>query len=543
MVAILIILRYLHDQPLSKWALNSVSPNAVISILVTTGKTSMLLAVAAGIGQLKWRHFQHVRPLNELSIFDEATRGPWGALDFLYTMRARNGTATATLGAFVILLSLAMDPFSQQLITFYTRNVPQDGVAPWLATATAYDHSHTVVGTDNVGFQSAIVTALLGSPLPFTYVCTTGNCSWPDFDTLGICNTCRNVTADSTVEKFVLRAVDHSKDENGTDAVANVYTTPGGVLLNVSAPYQINTTDDSLPFLIDEGSLITGNVTEAAFNGALSWNGSIITFAVANTSRTPDASEPAGNGINGRKTLVYNPAADILECSIEWCAKSFRNVKVANGSLNDYTVSSVPLTPDAAHSTLDDTFSLNSTLAFTAAGIPDTAFTVAVTDSFDVQGYLGAFFSFRVDPSVDSGLSFNTGLSLLTRQNTSAAVAAVADALTLQLLVGPNSTHHQGTAYTAVVYVGVRWLWIILPATLCVLGGLFLGLSLRLAGRHRATFGWKSDVVPLMFHGLSGWGDLGVDDGREMDALAKGMRTRLARDEGGELKFVKVKEE
>lgn len=217
--------------------------------------------------------------------------------------------------------------------------------------------------------------------------------------------------------------------------------------------------------------------------------------------------------------------------------------KHVNNSFNDYTVENLELIQHEEPSKRED-FLLNNTLVFSAAhaGIPNN-FTVAVTDSFDVQGYLKAFFEFQVDSSVGSDLSFNTGLSLLTRQNTSAAIAAVADALTLQLLLGPNSTLHEGTEYTGEIYVEVHWPWIIFPGLISVLGAVFLVVSLVLSSRDRASYFWESNLIPLMFHGLSGWDDLDVDNNKEVNALAKEMKTRLARNEAGDLKFVNSKED
>ncbi|KAH7044652.1 hypothetical protein B0J12DRAFT_701617 [Macrophomina phaseolina] len=60
MAVIVIILPYIHNQPLQSWRF-MVAPNTMISTFVTISKTSMQLAVAAGIGQPKWRHFRHGR--------------------------------------------------------------------------------------------------------------------------------------------------------------------------------------------------------------------------------------------------------------------------------------------------------------------------------------------------------------------------------------------------------------------------------------------------------------------------------------------------
>lgn len=146
MVAILIILPYLDNSPLNDWRF-SVAPSTMISTFITVAKTSMLLAVAAGISQLKWQHFhEETRPLYELNIYDEATRGPWGALAFIFRMRLRTGTLLASLGAFVILFSLTMEPFAQQILSMQTRYIPKAGEKPWISKANSYDHSHSEFG-------------------------------------------------------------------------------------------------------------------------------------------------------------------------------------------------------------------------------------------------------------------------------------------------------------------------------------------------------------------------------------------------------------
>lgn len=42
-----------------------------------------------GIGQLKWQWFKTSHPLYDLQKYDEASRGPWGALKLLRSIRNR----------------------------------------------------------------------------------------------------------------------------------------------------------------------------------------------------------------------------------------------------------------------------------------------------------------------------------------------------------------------------------------------------------------------------------------------------------------------
>ena len=78
----------------------------------------MLLAATESIGQAKWLLFRkQSRSLADFKTIDEASRGPWGAFQLLY--RFWDGrTIRASAGAFIVLVSLAVDPFTQQILSY-----------------------------------------------------------------------------------------------------------------------------------------------------------------------------------------------------------------------------------------------------------------------------------------------------------------------------------------------------------------------------------------------------------------------------------------
>jgi hypothetical protein len=120
--AIIAILIVMHDKPLHLWTdrLNPLTLNAAISVLSTTAKSLALFAIAPCIGQLKWLYFKGIsRPLRHLGYFDEAGKGPLGALQILASVRM----TTASIAALVVILSTAIDPFTQQVLTQYLRNI------------------------------------------------------------------------------------------------------------------------------------------------------------------------------------------------------------------------------------------------------------------------------------------------------------------------------------------------------------------------------------------------------------------------------------
>ena len=83
--------------------------------------TCPLLIIASCVGQSKWRHFQK-KPsrLQDFDTFDEASRGPSGALKLLWRLRARFGTPV--IAALVTIIALGVDSFAQQVVKLDQQN-------------------------------------------------------------------------------------------------------------------------------------------------------------------------------------------------------------------------------------------------------------------------------------------------------------------------------------------------------------------------------------------------------------------------------------
>lgn len=121
LTAIVIFLAKIDGSKLDDWkAPWQIKPPTVLSLLVTVCRVNLAFLVAEGIGQLKWVFFeQREHRLAEFDTFDEATRGPWGAVCFIYKINGR--ALVATFGALMAILVLAMDPFSQQVLYYAAR--------------------------------------------------------------------------------------------------------------------------------------------------------------------------------------------------------------------------------------------------------------------------------------------------------------------------------------------------------------------------------------------------------------------------------------
>ena len=122
--AIVVILASMQNKPLDRWTA-VVSINAMVATLTTAAKAFLLYSVAVCLSQLKWIYLQQPRKLFHLQVLDDLSRGPLGAVQTLFQIR----WAPAYLGILIVLLALAVDPFTQQVVSFEPQNVVRNDSA------------------------------------------------------------------------------------------------------------------------------------------------------------------------------------------------------------------------------------------------------------------------------------------------------------------------------------------------------------------------------------------------------------------------------
>lgn len=126
LIALFATLWQYRDKPSPDWP-DWLSLNSIIAIYLVLLKSCVLLVTAEGLGQLKWAWFaSDARPLYDIEKYDDATRGPWGAAALIWRLKTRH--LLASLGALVTLLTLLVDPATQQIVDFYECEVPVHGV-------------------------------------------------------------------------------------------------------------------------------------------------------------------------------------------------------------------------------------------------------------------------------------------------------------------------------------------------------------------------------------------------------------------------------
>lgn len=80
------------------------------SCFSTVAKSVLLVPVAECLSELKGNYFEKPSVLSQMQVFDDTSRGPWGALKLLWTTRVTELLASA--GAFLTLIMLLFEPFT-----------------------------------------------------------------------------------------------------------------------------------------------------------------------------------------------------------------------------------------------------------------------------------------------------------------------------------------------------------------------------------------------------------------------------------------------
>lgn len=157
-----------------------------IYTLSKTASVSLLLPVFAALGQLEWSryHKSSAKKVRDLEIFEDAPRGPWGFAGLLVRTKGR---FLAALSIAMTLSVLALDPFFRHIVEFpkHWRLQEGNGFIP-----VALGVSHQLFFDDGT------------FPFPFgkgmradiPLACPNSNCTWPEYETLGVCSNCMDAT-------------------------------------------------------------------------------------------------------------------------------------------------------------------------------------------------------------------------------------------------------------------------------------------------------------------------------------------------------------
>ncbi|KAK3686209.1 hypothetical protein B0T22DRAFT_242745 [Podospora appendiculata] len=200
---ILVILLIYDGRTLPRLPLN-ITLNTLVAFFSSLSKAAFMIPVAEAISQCKWNWFRTDKPLSDFETFDVASRGFWGSVTLLGRLRWSN---IASLGALVTIFSIMSTPITQQLIAYPTRlgpaldvnNATTSAVRAWAIDPSAGPRgpSNTVLSTVLNGFLTQVADPIQ----PLAVSCPTGQCTFPRFNSLGICVKMANITSFLNVQE------------------------------------------------------------------------------------------------------------------------------------------------------------------------------------------------------------------------------------------------------------------------------------------------------------------------------------------------------
>ncbi|KAH7396717.1 hypothetical protein DE146DRAFT_614403 [Phaeosphaeria sp. MPI-PUGE-AT-0046c] len=561
MAAVIGVLIYLKDKPLSSWLLAEKTPltlNAFISILSKMAGAALLLPVSEALGQLKWSWFlEHSKQMWDFEIFDNASRGPWGSMLLLIRTKAK---ALAALGAIIMLASLALDPFFQQVVDFPDRwalqntssSIPRvvDYLPPFTPAffggveTTSEDRSLAAVtreffyanGTQPVPFGN-------GTRPDIPLSCPTSNCTWPPYETLAVCSSCQDVTDALNLTFACLNTtIDWSATWTGpikTDPFPN--GTVCGYFLNYTT--EASADASSSPMLVS-GYSMRGNGSQAVPGEALL----VRTVPLSNfDDKTPYYGFGSikyqhirnaildgliASAVNGVEGVYRNETPIVHECVLSWCVQTIKssydwgryseNITSTQLNVNTDPYSWPWITEEVGGSPFliyGQNITIHSQPSQAGDGVVrDAAYHVdnitAANTMIPFDDFFPSFYT-AADATSEPLLRFRNYLPIgpYTQEvhdnqwqapnNITRHMERLALALTNSIRSSTVRHMMQGEAYSMENYVHVRWEWLTLPLGLLCVSFIFLAATVAKSAVEIDRVGvYKTSAYATLLYGL-----------------------------------------
>lgn len=581
MVSIFVILIHFDGRRVPDWPY-TINLSTLVSLMATLFRAALLAVVSEIISQMKWSWFQSRHRLIDMERFDQASRGVLGVLKFFGTVPK---TTIGTSAAGVVLVSLAISPFSQQAIKSVICQEPNPSAsasipASNIASGGIFRYgAHLYRLEPNV--QAAFINGLmnpLGKDSAIVTNCSTGNCTFPEYagvthSTIGLCSACIDLTDQITTI---------------AGSQGNNYTLPGGLWVTpLEQGSVLSVGDNHLEWL---SSQYFGNMS-TAFRSSLN-NVTILALTQADCSLSPKAHQC----INNVNTVFFsgNMRPLAVSCAVYPCLKNFRG-SVTVGQFTEELVSSIPATLEAegltnvnfhSHTALkmpcavggrlyDKTnFSLLPSPPFsfepvlyilpsdptarpeyitapyeciykfywaTAAAVADFhrnfLFSGRCTGNGAAPGVLHcpdtAFWlnSFWADGKANLTFVADT----MDRFTAAVTNRIRTDGSSLYRAMGRDDARPDvmGLAKDTTLCVQFDWVWLALPVVLLIAGGLLLGAVIINGYFDKDQRVWKSSLLPLLFCGFVEHPRMPSSPNQdELEKMAKEMTVEFKNDHG-----------
>ncbi|KAF2195305.1 hypothetical protein K469DRAFT_733964 [Zopfia rhizophila CBS 207.26] len=526
--AIVGVLVYYEGRKQPEYLVLGITINAYIAVFAAVAKAALILPVSEAIGQMKWMWFRRQSKLWDFFTFDSASRGPWGSLMLLGTTKCRH---LVSLGAAIMILALAFEPFFQQIISYPTRDVVVGNSSVFVSTvyAGAEIKDITPSGSTNyyapvsamsmsLAIDSAIFTGN-GDVRPPPSICPSGRCNWTTYSSLGVCHKCQDV---SNLLEYTCQNHTVMEYVGGTVSARNPcgYQLNGTFLVGVSgykqgrtlslSTFVANSQKNRSALDIYWNSTLYGNITN-----------SIIDFYVAYTP-------------GGPSEVQKNSTPVLLECLMSWCVKSLRSSHFGGFLREDILETSVIRT----NSQLSNIQGVEGSPAFSIVTKERKTFTIGENTTEALRDKLQSTLpKLLLDVNQDSAGQFPGIWNFIQRPpyDINPYLENLTTAMTNNMRSIVNGTETiVGAAWGSEKYVTIRWEWITLPAALLIGSFVFVCTTIVRSRKQNAA-AWKSSALATLLHGLTeearGQFEPNASPS-EIEALSRKLHVRLSSERG-----------
>ncbi|KAF4453123.1 hypothetical protein F53441_4120 [Fusarium austroafricanum] len=327
--------------------------NAIVSTLSTTNRVCLLTILASTISQWNWLLFSDTpRRLLDFEYVSAASRGPLGSLKVLLNSRIFGGVILR-IGALVTVLTIALDPFAQQLVQLknemkaaepgsgvqasiskvdYYTGAGSTMIAAWPDDLVVKDGRMSGSQVARVYFnhdmEFALMVKFAGPMAGFTqqpnFNCSSAKCGFKTFKSLAVCSKCENITSSIKERKRYGRpfAPARNPESNSNEEMTEYFLPNGLYLSNFNRDNPI--IDRKIPKDLYMTMFGTGDPKRTVAMKSVDTLVWAQSFIKVNDSDLFRAWPP-----------VFNVSAE--ECALYYCIKEF-NASVENGTLQETSV-------------------------------------------------------------------------------------------------------------------------------------------------------------------------------------------------------------
>ena len=536
MVAVVIVLCYEQGKPLGQWNQGigrNISPSVVVSFIGTLGRSSSMLAITEVISQLKWMHFSDgAQRLSDLQLFDEASRGPWGASVLILTRN--KSTALASCASILVVLSLLMDPFMQLIFDFPMRLVTESDKPDPILTTQMYDPQGLLARNNQCSdysdiepnLQAAILSPAWNSSSQPIIPCQAERCEWPTITTLGVCSECIDVTDrvksncsvnnKARVEVFCTYTLEGIPNRLGAQL---------GTIGGAAEQLDYNTIWNSTQIYYDGGSGPEFPVKAAP--------ATLVNFWYYTLPKNLDFKEFLTPELNRVKR--HPKIKKAMMCNMTLCARTFEKPFAKQSEVGKLSGPTANLRFTTVPEESNSVELLGMTPASSDHVAMNTTFGVNFCDYLSLAEYLSNLFTVGAyTKEYSSGLGHITpdiGMTLGSSADIPALLEQISFSMT-DVIRRTNSTGVHGTQMNTVTFISISWGWLALPLAV-VLSSFATLIVVILMNEAQGVPPWKSSSLALLFHSVDkGWSIEDMSMPKQLRKEADNIRARVWRTEG-----------